>query len=424
MNRTAAATYLPQYQGKKNIIASIGMGTNSQLVKAILGSYAAAVQQTKKLAPHFRGADFDSTAKAVWNFLKHQIKYKEDSGLLQHLKLPNALVTTGTGDCKSYSLFAAGIMANLGYKVTFRFTGYGTNYPGHVYILASNGTQTLIIDAVWKYYNAEKKPYSYKKDYTMEIAQISGIGCTNCNGNCNCAIGRIQLKKVLTKAKEAVKTTAVKAKATVKSAAPAIVKKAAQLTLKATGMAPRTAFLQLVKLNVHDFAVRLNKKRDQALARWKQLGGNPGELNASINAGKTRKAIFGIQGIGFAAESVATILVAAAPIIASMAVILGKDNRDAETAQTAPTAEGTTTATTTATTLIDAASRFLKNRQQEAAPSNTSGSSTSSQTGGNFFLPTPPSTPPPSEDVPPSTGTSENKWLLPAAAVALFLVLK
>lgn len=368
MNRHQAAAYLPRFRDHKDIVAAIGAGTNGQLVRAILNNFPAAVAQTKTLAPRFNRGSLTGSAQAVWDFLKYQIKYKIDSGLAQHIKLPNALVATGSGDCKSYSLFAAGILANLGYKVSFKFTAYnGETVPAHVYVTATDGRSTVIVDAVWKAYNSEKRPYSYVKVYPMEIATISGIGCASCGGD----IGKINLRKTLDKAKTAVKTAATKVTQNV-------VKPAAQLVKAAAGMAPRTAFLQLVKLNVHNFAGRLNKNREKALEKWAQLGGMKGELNASINSGMQRKPILGLdESYGISepvSATVATTIAAAAPIIIAMINVLGPGKTteapSGETAAPATTGgeSSTAQAANAAADIINAASRVIDNVAQRSAP--------------------------------------------------------
>ncbi len=107
MIRSTAANYLPPFNHAKDIISTIGTGTNPILVKSILQKFPAAVQQTKALAPRFNTGTMQGTANAVWRFLRNQIQYREDSGAVQRVKSPSALVATGFGDCKSYSLFAA-----------------------------------------------------------------------------------------------------------------------------------------------------------------------------------------------------------------------------------------------------------------------------------------------------------------------------
>lgn len=431
MDRAAAISLLPQTTaGTKLVLSSIGMGTNPQLVKDILGRYNYCVEQAQKLAPRFNKGSLEATAQAVWNFLKTQIQYKEDSGLLQHIKAPNALVSSGFGDCKSYSLFAAAIMANLGYPVTFRFAGYGgANYPGHVYILAGKKGQQVIIDGVYKKFNAEKTPYSYKKDYPMEIAYIGSIGCPGCAGNCNCnGVGKIQLGKAVKKAATAVKAAAKTATTAVKTAATPLAKKALKVVTQAAGVAPRTAFLQLVKLNVHSFATRLSKNRDAALAKWAQLGGNKGELNASINAGQNRQPILGFetevqQGVGSAAVGTAAILAAAAPIIVAFASLL----KDKNTAPATPATDGSpapTSSGNTATEVLNAASNILeKFTGPKNAPANNTTTTSSAEYSGSadYAAPAAAAAMPGADS---TGGGNGNKWLLPAAILLGILLLK
>lgn len=426
-----AAALLPPYQGKKHITSVMGLGNNRILVSAILKNYPLAVAQTKRLANQFNTGSLESTGQAVWQFLRSQINYKEDSGLFQHIKAPSALATVKNGDCKSFSTFAAGIMANLGYPVTYRFAGYdGSQHPGHVYILAGKPGNQIIIDGVWHTYNSEKKPYTFKKDYKMEIATITGTdcGCKNISG-CNCdPIGKIQLKKVLQKAKEAVKTTAKKAGEAVKNTTEAAARQAADLAKKAAGMAPRTAFLQLVKLNVHSFATKLDRKRESALAKWAKLGGNTGELNASINAGKTRKPILGIEnhpvteGIGIAAVTVAATLAAAAPIIAVMAEFLSSkieaptEGSPTETAPTSSTAAPTEKPGETATKILEGATKIL-----ETFTGKKEQSTTSATNSGNMYSQAQDTAPLQPSSI--STDQPNTKWILPALAVGALLLL-
>lgn len=426
INRTTAAALLPPYAGKKDVHAGLGVGTNSQLVRNILADFPKAVEQTRKLAPKFQGKDLESTASNVWNFLKTQIRYKEDSGLFQTMRLPSALIRTGQGDCKSFSLFAAGIMANLGYPVALRFTGYGgATYPGHVYILAGPASNRVIIDAVWHKFNQEKQPWTYKKDYTMEISTISGIGCTGCGvgcANCDNSIGAINLRKAAQGAKKAFQKAGAGAKAVVNNIKAGGLKQAVKTII---GAGPRTAFLQLVKGNIHNFAGRLDKNRNAALNKWKQLGGLPGELNASINTGKKRKPILGVEGIGVAGETIAAILVAAAPVIVAMASLLGKGKTTEPPTDPVPpdmpAPDGEKqSGYQAATEILKEATNVLNNvTQRSNAPANggaSYGGTDYTPGGGNA------SEGPAPQDS--STQSGAPKWLLPVGLLALALVLK
>jgi hypothetical protein len=98
-----------------------------------------------------------------------------------------------------------------------------------------------------------------------------------------------------------------------------------------TLVGPRNAFLLLVKNNVFGLAGRLtfadSKKRAQF---WESFGGNNNKLNTAISQGKGKRAIlsnkeFGrINGIGVEpATTTAAAIVAAAPILAVVAKLLG-----------------------------------------------------------------------------------------------------
>ena len=118
-----------------------------------------AVYQCQKRASIFKGKDDIETCNNIWSFLKHNIKYVEDSVHFQDIRLPDRLVKDRKGDCKSFSMFTAGILQNLGIPCRLVFTSYTANKtPQHVYVETNSG---IIIDAVWKKFNSEK-PYTYK----------------------------------------------------------------------------------------------------------------------------------------------------------------------------------------------------------------------------------------------------------------------
>ena len=134
-------------------------GTNSDIIKAIHYYLPYAVDQSKRRSSIFKGQNEKETASNIWGFLKNNINYIEDSVHFQDIKLPNRLVKEKKGDCKSFSMFAASILENLGIPYKFAYTSYTNNKtPQHVYIQTDSG---YIIDAVWNKFNSEKK-YTYK----------------------------------------------------------------------------------------------------------------------------------------------------------------------------------------------------------------------------------------------------------------------
>jgi hypothetical protein len=153
-------------------------GWNSDIITVIHSNVLAATKQMKDVSQTFNKGNEKETARAIWNFLKKEIKYVKDPDGYQNIKLPGRFVATGSGDCKSYSLFTASILENLNIPYSFRYTSYGINpTPQHVYIVTDSG---ILIDAVWNKFNSEKA-YTSKKDYKMKIQTLSGIGCNDDN---------------------------------------------------------------------------------------------------------------------------------------------------------------------------------------------------------------------------------------------------
>ena len=111
-------------------------GTNSDIIRTIHKYMPYATEQSKYRASMFRGKDDKETARNIWSFLKHNIRYIEDSVHFQDIKLPNRLVKERKGDCKSFSMFTASILENLNIPYKFAYTSYtNSKTPQHVYVL-------------------------------------------------------------------------------------------------------------------------------------------------------------------------------------------------------------------------------------------------------------------------------------------------
>lgn len=159
-------------------------GDNKQLRDAIFKATPLAVTQTKSIANKFKGKTDLETCKNIFNYLLTSVSYKED-GMHQKIKVPSALMREKQADCKSYALFTAGILQNLGIGWKYCLTSYSNDpTPQHIYVVTDSG---IIIDAVWKIFNEEKKPtykFYHKPDLTdMKISYIAGIGARHSNSN-------------------------------------------------------------------------------------------------------------------------------------------------------------------------------------------------------------------------------------------------
>lgn len=304
-------------------ITRFGSGSNQNIIDVIHADTPAAVKYMATRGARFRGATDEDTARNIWDFLRREIRYKADGMAEQNIKSPARLMADGEGDCKSYSLFTGAALSANGIPWKYRYASYRQDpTPSHVYVVAKIGGEWTPIDAVWKGGFGTEKPFKHNYDF-MRIQSLTGTGAPVDNDPFFLGIGKAG------KGKAKVKAKVQKVKAGVKKVAA----KTAQTYKKTVGMAPRTAFLQLVKLNVRNLATHLAAVNQSKLAKkWQALGGSWGELNASIQKGKTRKPIIGIDtpvqyadhitGIGIAVETVAATLAIATPIIAALAAFI------------------------------------------------------------------------------------------------------
>jgi hypothetical protein len=151
-------------------------GYNTDIISALNSSFPLAVEQTKNVK--FSGNDLYEKGRAIYNYIKGNVKYNKDSAGKQIIQLPSRLILDSrAGDCKSMALAAAAFMYNNGFNHVFlRYAGYeaGDNTPTHVYAVGKDSEgNTYIIDPVYKQYNKELK-FSHKKDYPMKIEVLSG----------------------------------------------------------------------------------------------------------------------------------------------------------------------------------------------------------------------------------------------------------
>lgn len=106
-----------------------------------------------------------------------------------------------------------------------------------------------------------------------------------------------------------------------------VVELVGKLIVKFIGIIPRTAFIGLIRLNVHGWATAMYERitadqegEDDVKHHWQNLGGSWGDLHDAIDDGRHNPRLLGI-GIG-EPVSVGAALAAAAPVIAAMAALL------------------------------------------------------------------------------------------------------
>lgn len=282
---------IPSFSGTKTLVKS--EADNADLRRAILKAVPRATNQTKKMAEYFRRSSEQETCRAIFDYIKKNIRYKAD-GWRQVVQLPSAILRPGAvADCKSMSLFTASILQNLGIPYTFTLASYTDSpVPGHIYVTTKGG---CIVDAVWGKFNSEKKA---NHKYDMEVTYLAGLPGP---------MGKTVVGKALQKTGKAVKKVAKKTVGIAKTA----------------GLAPgRNLFLILIKNNLDGLASKL-QKTDQGKLRsaWNKVGGNWTVLQKAISTGASKKSKklgllkalkkSGINGIG-AINSAAVISAATA----------------------------------------------------------------------------------------------------------------
>jgi hypothetical protein len=272
-------------------ISQIEMADNADIRRAITKATPKARMQAKKFAHRFKRATDEQTCKAIFDYLKNNIKYVADEDH-QIVQLPSALMRNKVGDCKSYSVFTSAVLSNLGIPHHYMYASYTNNpTPGHIYVVTDSG---IIIDAVYGTFNAEKTAnYKYPTNIngTMRVSTITGLGA--CCASCESGVGFLKRDPKKKAAKDLEKEEKKRLKELEKT-----LKDQARDACGAQGLKPGTLalgrwlFAALVQMNMDGFATKMSKM-DFAKIKdaWCKVGGNPFSLQEWIKNGSQRKEI-------------------------------------------------------------------------------------------------------------------------------------
>jgi hypothetical protein len=170
---------IPAPKGKKDLLHN--NGNTSDIIESILATDAVSQNQLKDFAPYLKGKDLYSTLYNVWYFVRKYIPYQVDPLGYQFVKTPAATWFDAKrglpSDCKSYSIFIANVLKNLGISAAYRFVAYNNNKDyTHVYVIVPGNTGQYILDACMPNFN-EEKPFTKKRDVMTKIYSVSGLGC-------------------------------------------------------------------------------------------------------------------------------------------------------------------------------------------------------------------------------------------------------
>jgi len=150
------------------------------IIDTVLYADPKAGTYTKDFAKTLKGITVYDTCRNLWQFIKEQIPYKIDSPGYQWIKSPGRLWSEKAGDCKSFSLFTASVLKNLGITYGYRFVSFDSSdpTPTHVYVYVPSPNGEILIDAVWTGPFNTEKPYTYKKDYPI-MAKTHYLGAND-----------------------------------------------------------------------------------------------------------------------------------------------------------------------------------------------------------------------------------------------------
>lgn len=107
------------------------------------------------IALYFDADTVDQVCNNIHDFLEKNIRYKEEPVSRQTTALPTGILYRGFGDCKHYSLFAAGVLNSIerqtgkNFNWCYRFASYNINpTPHHVFVVVKDGPDEIWIDPV------------------------------------------------------------------------------------------------------------------------------------------------------------------------------------------------------------------------------------------------------------------------------------
>jgi hypothetical protein len=127
MDKQTILNELQPLQGTKKVI--VENQSTGDIIEGILDTHKRYQNQYDKIYKYFVGSSLNETCNNIWQFLKDNVKYYVEPQKLQTLRSPAAILSKAA-DCKSYSLFANGILdayrrnENKNFDVCYRFAGY------------------------------------------------------------------------------------------------------------------------------------------------------------------------------------------------------------------------------------------------------------------------------------------------------------
>lgn len=163
---------IDNHVGTKQYLGDLSLASVLKTMAEFANRHSA---QVAKLAKHLYTGNVKQDAFHVWHFIKTNIKYAYDQPGQEELRTPaRTWADRYTGvDCDDYSIFAASLLKEMGYKPFFKTVSF-INRPNrfqHVYVTVND----IVIDAVLNSFNVEPKNIA-KEMKTYGLAGTDGLG--------------------------------------------------------------------------------------------------------------------------------------------------------------------------------------------------------------------------------------------------------
>ncbi len=145
------------------------------IVQAVLHADGKGSYFVEGMAESLRRRNDRETLRAVWSFVKDNIRYVRDPIGHELVKSPGAMWESKSGDCKSFSVMIGSILRCLGFRYFYRVARYDPKKPemGHIYPVAIVDGRKIIVDAVHDNFDEE---YDYWKKQDYEPGGTASLG--------------------------------------------------------------------------------------------------------------------------------------------------------------------------------------------------------------------------------------------------------
>lgn len=180
MTKDSLLMVLPPFTGTEQVIER--RQKLRDIVSEVLNAHEYFAKDYDTIAAQFIDRTTEGTCRQLFDFLKLNIAYVEETEDAQYTKSPAALLETGVSDCKMYASFIGGVLDSLcrmGAAIDWCYAF--AKYPkgmNHVFIIVEEAGKEIWVDPVLPEFDGRDPfPLSITKQRTgMALIRLSGTG--------------------------------------------------------------------------------------------------------------------------------------------------------------------------------------------------------------------------------------------------------